>query len=79
MLIEGQLSQLQPGRKRRQLESVIEHMRRDVLALRRQYSRPTTHRQGHGVKLKQCRSRLTVTPPRKTTASHSRPDSDDCQ
>eukprot|EP00961_Rhodomonas_salina_P055458 745344-Rhodomonas_salina.1 len=62
---------MQPGRKRRQLESVIGHMRRDVLALRKQYPRPTTQRHGHGVRLKQSRSRLTVMPPRKATASPS--------
>eukprot|EP00961_Rhodomonas_salina_P167690 2260269-Rhodomonas_salina.1 len=28
--------------------------------------------------MKQRRPRLTVRPPRKTTESHSRPDSDDC-
>eukprot|EP00961_Rhodomonas_salina_P277596 3751252-Rhodomonas_salina.1 len=74
--MEAQLSQLQPGRKRRQLESAIEHTQRDVLALRRQYSQPLSKRHGHGVRLKQHSLQLKIMPPRKTTTAHSRPDLD---
>eukprot|EP00961_Rhodomonas_salina_P125992 1697476-Rhodomonas_salina.1 len=70
---------MKPGRKCQQMEAtMIEHMQCDVLALQRQYSRPSVKHHAQGVRLRQhsSHSRQKLLPQQKTTTAPSHPASD---